>query len=104
VGRPLRDGRYRVAPRVAAGPSVLRLSARRPPHALHDQRTRERARAAAQDPQAARTFPNDEAALKLLYLALRNITTTWTLPVREWKAAMQQFAVLYDDGFLRPDM
>jgi putative transposase len=49
-------------------------------------------------------FPNDDAALTLLYLALRNITTTWTLPVREWKAAMQQFAVLYDDRFLRPDM
>jgi transposase-like protein len=46
-------------------------------------------------------FPNDEAATKLLYLALRNITAEWVLPAREWKAAMQQFAVLYEDRFLR---
>jgi transposase-like protein len=49
-------------------------------------------------------FPNDEAATKLLYLALRNITARWTLPAREWKAAMQQFAVLYEDRFLRTDL
>lgn len=48
-------------------------------------------------------FPHDEAATKLLWLALRNITATWTLPVREWKAAMHQFAILYEDRFLRED-
>jgi putative transposase len=49
-------------------------------------------------------FPNDEAATKLLYLALRNITAQWVLPAREWKAAMHQFAVLYEDRFLRADL
>ena len=48
-------------------------------------------------------FPSDEAATKLLWLALRNITARWTLPVREWKAAMHQFAILYEDRFLRED-
>lgn len=48
-------------------------------------------------------FPHDDAATKLLWLALRNITARWTLPVREWKAAMHQFAILYEDRFLRAD-
>ena len=33
------------------------------------------------------SFPNDEAVLKLLYLALRNIAKRWTMPIHEWKAA-----------------
>jgi putative transposase len=44
-------------------------------------------------------FPNDEAALKLIFLALRNITADWGLPVRHWKDAMNQFAILYADRF-----
>lgn len=44
-------------------------------------------------------FPNDEAALKLLYLVIRNITRRRTRPPREWKAAMNQFAILYPDRF-----
>ncbi len=44
-------------------------------------------------------FPNDEAALKLLYLVLRNITTRWRRAPRDWKAAMNQFAILYPDRF-----
>jgi putative transposase len=42
-------------------------------------------------------FPNDEAATKLIYLALRNITATWTRPPKEWRAAMGQFAILYGE-------
>ena len=38
-------------------------------------------------------FPNDEAASKLIYLALRNITRDWKMPPREWRAAMTQFAI-----------
>ena len=40
-------------------------------------------------------FPNDDAACKLIYLALRNITRDWKMPPREWKAAMTQFAVAF---------
>lgn len=32
-------------------------------------------------------FPTDEALMKLLYLALRNISKKWTMPIRDWKAA-----------------
>jgi len=44
-------------------------------------------------------FPSDGAALKLLYLVLRNITRRWTKTPLEWKAAMNQFAILYPDRF-----
>ena len=45
-------------------------------------------------------FPNDDAAVKLLYLALRNITKEWKMSAREWKAAMNQFAILFADRFI----
>jgi putative transposase len=44
-------------------------------------------------------FPNDEAATKLLYLALRNVTAKWKNAGREWKPALTQFAILYADRF-----
>jgi len=46
-------------------------------------------------------FPTDEAAMKLIWLALRNITADWMLPVHHWKEAMNQFAILYGDRFTR---
>lgn len=46
-------------------------------------------------------FPTDEAATKLIWLALRNITADWSRPGRDWKAAMNQFAILYEDRFLK---
>lgn len=45
-------------------------------------------------------FPNDDAAVKLLYLALRNITKEWKMSAREWKAAMNQFAILFANRFM----
>lgn len=42
------------------------------------------------------SFPNDEAMLKLLYLALRNIAKKWTLPIRDWKAAMNRFTIVFE--------
>ena len=44
-------------------------------------------------------FPNDEAATKLRWLALRHITATWVRGARTWKEAMNQFAILYEDRF-----
>ena len=40
-------------------------------------------------------FPSDEAQIKLLYLALRNISKKWTMPIRDWKAALNQFTIRY---------
>jgi len=47
-------------------------------------------------------FPSDEAATKLIWLALRNITADWGRGIFSWKPAMNQFAILYQDRFTRP--
>lgn len=43
------------------------------------------------------SFPDDEAVLKLLYLALRNIAKKWTMPIPNWKAALSRFAIEFPD-------
>ena len=43
------------------------------------------------------SFPTDEAAMKLLYLALRNITARWTMPVKDWRTALNRFAIIFED-------
>jgi transposase-like protein len=47
-------------------------------------------------------FPTDDAALKLLWLALQNTFANTTRSVREWHEAMNQFAIFYGDRFTRP--
>lgn len=44
-------------------------------------------------------FPSDDAAAKLIWLALRNITADWKMPAHHWKEAMNQFAILYTERF-----
>jgi transposase-like protein len=44
-------------------------------------------------------FPSDDAATKLLWLALRNVMSKSVRSTREWKAAMNQFAILFGDRF-----
>jgi len=41
-------------------------------------------------------FPNDEAVFKLMYLGLRNISKRWTMPIRDWSAALNQLAILFE--------
>ena len=41
-------------------------------------------------------FPTDEAARKLLYLALLNLSRRWTRPLTNWKAAINQFVIMYE--------
>ena len=45
------------------------------------------------------SFPTDDAALKLLYLAIQNAGLRWRRPV-EWTVAMSQFAILFGDRFV----
>jgi putative transposase len=47
-------------------------------------------------------FPTDEAATKLIWLALRNITAKWQRGAIYWKVAMNQFAILYEGRFTKP--
>jgi putative transposase len=45
-------------------------------------------------------FPNDEAAIKLLWLALRNVLNKSVRAAFDWKSAMNQFAILFGDRFI----
>ena len=42
-------------------------------------------------------FPNDDAIRKMIYLGLRDASKKWTMPIRDWKAALNQFIILYGD-------
>jgi len=42
-------------------------------------------------------FPSDEAVYKILYLALRNISKRWTMPIANWSGAMNQFAIIFEN-------
>jgi putative transposase len=46
-----------------------------------------------------RSFPNDESAMKVIYLAIGNISKKWTMPIRDWKAALNRFAIEFDGRF-----
>lgn len=42
-------------------------------------------------------FPTDESAKKVVYLAIRDASKKWTLPIRDWKAALNRFIILFED-------
>ena len=46
-------------------------------------------------------FPNEEAALKLLFLALRQAAKKWTMPIFHWREALNHFTILWPER-MRP--
>jgi putative transposase len=46
-----------------------------------------------------RIFPSDEAVYKVVYLAIRNIAKKWTMPIRDWKPALNRLAVEFAERF-----
>jgi putative transposase len=42
-------------------------------------------------------FPNDQAAMKVIYLAIEQAAKRWSMPIRDWKPALNQFMILYQD-------
>lgn len=46
-----------------------------------------------------RSFPTDESALKVIYLAMHNISKKWTMPIRDWKSALNRFAIEFEGRF-----
>jgi putative transposase len=44
-------------------------------------------------------FPNEQAAIKTIYLALIKAQKKWKMPISDWKAAMNQFAIIVGDRF-----
>ena len=41
------------------------------------------------------SFPNDDSILKILFLAINRMAKKWTMPIRNWKAALNQFVILF---------
>ena len=41
-------------------------------------------------------FPNNEAILKIMYLALQNAAKKWTMPIRNWKLALSRFTIRFE--------
>jgi putative transposase len=47
-------------------------------------------------------YPNEESALKLVYMAISEASKKWTMPISHWKAALNHFAILFEDRLPQP--
>lgn len=43
------------------------------------------------------SFPNDDSITKIIFLAINRVAKKWTMPIRDWKAALNQFVILFGD-------
>ena len=43
------------------------------------------------------TFPDDDSIYKVMFLAIRNASGRWTMPIRDWGLARNQFAILFGE-------
>jgi putative transposase len=41
-------------------------------------------------------YPNEESALKIVYMAIREASRKWTMPIHHWKQALNHFAILFE--------
>ena len=48
-----------------------------------------------------RIFPSDESVYKVVYLAMCNLAKKWTMPIRDWKPALNRFAMEFTERFPR---
>ena len=44
-----------------------------------------------------KVFPNDKAAVKVVYLAIQDASKKWTMPIRDWKSALNRFIIEFED-------
>jgi transposase-like protein len=42
------------------------------------------------------SFPTDISAIEVIFLAIHNISKKWTMPIRDWKAALNPFAIEFE--------
>jgi len=47
-------------------------------------------------------YPSEDSALKNVYLAIREASAKWTMPIHHWKQALNHFAILYEDRMPKP--
>jgi putative transposase len=48
-------------------------------------------------------YPNEESALKIVYMAIHEASRKWTMPIHHWKAALNHFAILFEDRLPKPN-
>ena len=48
-----------------------------------------------------RIFPSDEAVYKVVYLGMRNMAQKWTMPIHDWKPALNRLTVEFAERFPR---
>jgi transposase-like protein len=46
------------------------------------------------------SFPNDESILKLMYMALQNISKKWTMPIQNWGSVINQLSIKFEGRVL----
>ena len=46
---------------------------------------------------ARKIFPSDQSAMKVIYLAIENASKKWSMPLRDWKPAINQFMIIYQE-------
>jgi putative transposase len=44
-----------------------------------------------------KVFPTDDSAKKVVYLAIRQASEKWTMPIRNWKLALNRFMIMFED-------
>ena len=44
-----------------------------------------------------KVFPTDDSAKKVVYLAIRQASEKWTMPIRNWKTALNRFMIMFED-------
>ena len=42
-------------------------------------------------------YPNEESALKIVYMAIHEAAKKWTMPIHHWKQALNHFAIMFED-------
>jgi putative transposase len=48
-------------------------------------------------------YPNEESALKIVYMAIHEASRKWTMPIHHWKQALNHFAVLFEERLPKPN-
>ena len=44
-------------------------------------------------------FPTEDSVMKVLYLSIKGVSKKWTMPIRDWKSALNKFSIKFGDRF-----
>jgi len=86
-----------VAAELDAHHAVFQLPAGHPQGDLHTNSVESLNRSLRKIIKTRGGFPNEEAALKLLFLALRQAAKKWTMPIHHWREALNHFTILWPE-------